>query len=154
LQTGCPSRRWVLKSPDHIYSLDKLLRAFPDAVIIQTHRNPVEVVKSQFRLTKVLEAMFARPRENEQLAMSEARKIEQIRKKNFDYNGSNGWRKKSRPLNFQFFFAQQIPRPVPEKPILGKGFALDTRYSAPCPQMRSPQLSPFDHGDEQIGMCL
>src|SRR6516225_523488 len=78
LQMGSPSRRWVLKSPDHIYSLDKLLTAFPDAVIIQTHRNPVEVVKSQIRLTKVLEAMFARPRESEQLAMSEARKIEQM----------------------------------------------------------------------------
>ena len=78
LQMGSSSRRWVLKSPDHIYSLDKLLTAFPDAVIIQTHRNPLEVVKSQIRLTKVLEAMFARPRENEQLAMSETRKIEQM----------------------------------------------------------------------------
>jgi sulfotransferase family protein len=78
LQTGCSHRRWILKSPDHVYSLDKLLTVFPDAAIIQTHRNPVEVVKSQIQLTKVLEAMFARPREREQLALSEARKIEQI----------------------------------------------------------------------------
>ena len=78
LQMERPSRRWVLKSPDHIYCLDKLLTVFPDAAIIQTHRNPAEVVKSQIRLTKVLEAMFARPREREQLAMSEARKIEQM----------------------------------------------------------------------------
>jgi hypothetical protein len=78
LQMGSSSRRWVLKSPDHIYSLDKLLTAFPDAVIIQTHRDPVEVVRSQIRLTKILEAMFARPRENEQIAISEARKIEQM----------------------------------------------------------------------------
>jgi len=78
LQMGRSNRRWVLKSPDHIYALAKLLRVFPDAVIIQTHRNPVEVVKSQIRLTKVLEAMFARPQDGEQLAMSEARKIEQM----------------------------------------------------------------------------
>lgn len=78
LQLGCSKRRWVLKSPDHVYGLDKLLTVFPDAAIIQTHRNPVEVVKSQIQLTKVLEAMFARPREREQLAMSETRKIEQI----------------------------------------------------------------------------
>ncbi|MBV9645384.1 MAG: sulfotransferase [Verrucomicrobia bacterium] len=76
LQMGSSNRRWVLKSPDHIYGLDKLLTVFPDAAIIQTHRNPVEVLKSQIRLTKVLEAMFARPRE--QLAISEARKIEQM----------------------------------------------------------------------------
>jgi hypothetical protein len=78
LQMECSHRRWVLKSPDHVYSLDKLLTVFPDAAIIQTHRNPIEVVKSQIQLTKVLEAMFARPREREQLAMSETRKIEQI----------------------------------------------------------------------------
>ena len=75
---GHSNRRWVLKSPDHIYGLDKLLTVFPNAAIIQTHRNPVEVVKSQIRLTKVLEAMFAQPRETEQLAMSEAQKIEQM----------------------------------------------------------------------------
>jgi Sulfotransferase family len=78
LQVGRSDRRWVLKSPDHIYGLDKLLTVFPDATIIQTHRNPVEVVHSQIRLTKVLEAMFARPREREQLAISEAQKIEQM----------------------------------------------------------------------------
>jgi hypothetical protein len=78
LQMERPNSRWVLKSPDHIYCLDTLLNVFPDAAIIQTHRNPAEVVKSQIRLTKVLEAMFARPREREQLAISEARKIEQM----------------------------------------------------------------------------
>jgi len=76
LQLGCSNRRWVLKSPDHIYGLDKLLTVFPDATIIQTHRNPVEVLNSQIRLTRVLEAMFARPRT--QLARSEAQKIEQM----------------------------------------------------------------------------
>jgi hypothetical protein len=78
LQLGCSNRRWVLKSPDHVYGLDKLLIVFPDAVVIQTHRNPFEVVKSQIQLTKVLEGLFGRPRKCEQLAMSEARKIEQI----------------------------------------------------------------------------
>ena len=78
LQIRHSNSRWVLKSPDHIYGLDKLLAVFPDAAIIQTHRNPVEVVKSQILLTQVLEAMFARPREREQLAASEARKIEQM----------------------------------------------------------------------------
>jgi len=76
LQAGCSKRRWVLKSPDHVYGLDKLLAVFPDAAIIQTHRNPFDVVRSQIRLTRVLEAMYARPRP--QLVTSEVRKIEQI----------------------------------------------------------------------------
>ena len=78
LQLGCPNRRWVLKSPDHVYGLDKLLTAFPDAAIIQTHRNPVDVLKSQIQLTEVLEAMYARPVARDQLGMSEARKVRQL----------------------------------------------------------------------------
>jgi LPS sulfotransferase NodH len=58
--------------------LDKLLTVFPDAVVIQTHRNPVQVVRSQIQLTKVLEGLFGRPGERDQLGMSEARKIGKI----------------------------------------------------------------------------
>ena len=78
LQLGCPKRRWVLKSPDHVYGLDKLLAVFPDAAIIQTHRNPVDVLKSQIQLTQVLEGMYARPVARDQLGMSEARKVRQL----------------------------------------------------------------------------
>lgn len=78
LQLGCPNRRWVLKSPDHVYGLDKLLTVFPDAAIIQTHRNSVDVLKSQIQLTQVLEAIYARPVALDRLGMSEARKVKQI----------------------------------------------------------------------------
>jgi hypothetical protein len=78
LQTGYPKRRWVLKSPDHVYGLDKLLKVFPDAAIIQTHRNPVDVLKSQIELTEVLESMYARPIPRDQLGLKEARKVKQL----------------------------------------------------------------------------
>lgn len=39
-------RRWVLKSPLHLGSLHALLSAFPDAMIIQTHRAPAAVLAS------------------------------------------------------------------------------------------------------------
>ena len=78
LQLGYSNRRWVLKSPDHVYGLDKLLTIFPNAAIIQTHRNPVDVLRSQIQLTLILEAMFARPIARDQLGMSEARKVGQI----------------------------------------------------------------------------
>jgi LPS sulfotransferase NodH len=78
LQLGCLNRRWVLKSPDHVYGLAELLTVFPDAIIIQTHRNPVDVVRSSIQLTKVLEGLFGRPGECDQLGMREARKIGEI----------------------------------------------------------------------------
>jgi hypothetical protein len=78
LQLGCSNKRWVLKSPDHVYGLDELLKVFPDALIIQTHRNPVDVLRSQIELTRVLGGLFARPEELDQLGKREARKIEEI----------------------------------------------------------------------------
>jgi hypothetical protein len=39
-------RRWVLKSPQHLEQLGPLLRVFPDARLIQTHRDPVRITAS------------------------------------------------------------------------------------------------------------
>jgi hypothetical protein len=38
--------RWLGKTPHHLENLDVLLAVFPDAKIIQTHRDPVRVVAS------------------------------------------------------------------------------------------------------------
>ncbi len=40
------SGRWLGKTPHHLENLDVLLDVFPDAKIIQTHRDPVRVVAS------------------------------------------------------------------------------------------------------------
>jgi hypothetical protein len=72
LQLGCPVRRWVLKAPDHVYSLKELFSVFPDAVIIQTHRNPLEVLRSSIQLTEVLYNLFAWPGNRDELAEREA----------------------------------------------------------------------------------
>lgn len=39
-------RRWVLKSPQHLEQIGPLLTVFPDAKLIQTHRDPVRVTAS------------------------------------------------------------------------------------------------------------
>jgi len=49
LQWQDPSRRgqrWILKSPTHMSAPKALLDAFPDAVMVQTHRDPLRVVPS------------------------------------------------------------------------------------------------------------
>jgi len=46
LQWRCPAERWVLKSPGHLWALDALLAIYPDARIVQTHRDPLQVVAS------------------------------------------------------------------------------------------------------------
>ncbi|WP_160174346.1 sulfotransferase family protein [Archangium violaceum] len=50
----------VLKSPIHLYSLDALLSVFPDARIIQTHRDPRQVVASGCSLYEATRIVSAR----------------------------------------------------------------------------------------------
>ena len=38
--------RWVLKSPQHLEQFPVLLKTFPDATFVITHRDPVEVIQS------------------------------------------------------------------------------------------------------------
>jgi len=39
-------RRWVLKNPSHLFALPALLEAYPDALVIQTHRDPRTAIAS------------------------------------------------------------------------------------------------------------
>ena len=43
---GRENKRWVLKSPHHLGFIDKMISVFPDAKIIQTHRDPIKTVPS------------------------------------------------------------------------------------------------------------
>jgi Sulfotransferase family len=49
-----PRPRWVLKVQEHAYHLPELLRAYPDAVLVQPHRDPVTVMASISRLIEVI----------------------------------------------------------------------------------------------------
>jgi hypothetical protein len=75
LQLGWPARRWVLKSPVHVYGLKELFVIFPDAYVIQTHRNPLEVLRSNTQLTRVLHDLYARPGGLSQIGANEARTL-------------------------------------------------------------------------------
>jgi hypothetical protein len=57
LQWRCPAERWVLKSPGHLWALDALLAEYPDARIVQTHRDPLRVVASLASLVALLRSM-------------------------------------------------------------------------------------------------
>jgi hypothetical protein len=46
LQSRHMNERWALKSPAHLPAIDALLRVYPDALIIHTHRDPADVIPS------------------------------------------------------------------------------------------------------------
>ena len=49
-----PRARWVLKVQEHAYHLPELLSVYPDAVLVQPHRDPVTVMASISRLIEVI----------------------------------------------------------------------------------------------------
>ena len=59
LQNGT-STRWVLKCPDHTFTLDAILRVYPDARFVILHRDPLAVLGSVAHLTQVLRRPFLR----------------------------------------------------------------------------------------------
>jgi len=41
-----PEKRWLFKDATHLFDLDALLAVYPDARIVQTHRDPVSLIPS------------------------------------------------------------------------------------------------------------
>jgi hypothetical protein len=60
LDAQLPGRRWILKSPDHLFALNDIRRVYPDAHVVLVHRDPVRVLASVARLTEVLRQPFTR----------------------------------------------------------------------------------------------
>lgn len=44
-------RRWVLKNPSHLFAIDALLAVYPDALVVQCHRDPRTVIASSSSLS-------------------------------------------------------------------------------------------------------
>jgi hypothetical protein len=57
LQWRWPAPRWVLKSPGHLWALGPLLGEYPDARLVQTHRDPLRVVASLASLVETLRGL-------------------------------------------------------------------------------------------------
>jgi hypothetical protein len=68
LEARRPGQRWVLKAPGHLFALDDLLARYPDAKIIQTHRDPLRVMASMASHATVLRRAFSNSANPERIA--------------------------------------------------------------------------------------
>ena len=54
-----PEKRWVLKNSSHLWAMETLVETLPGCCIVQTHRNPVELISSisslVFRMRRISE---------------------------------------------------------------------------------------------------
>jgi hypothetical protein len=56
-QRGQSGKRWVLKCPQHLEQLPVLLKVFPDATLVFTHRDPVAVIQSTITMQAYTQRM-------------------------------------------------------------------------------------------------
>ena len=57
LESRHPATEWLLKSPAHLWHLDALAAEYPDAIVVQTHRDPLKVIASVSALVAHLRRM-------------------------------------------------------------------------------------------------
>jgi len=57
LQSRHPGEQWLLKSPAHLWHLDALATEYPDAIVVQTHRDPLKVIASTSALAAHLRGL-------------------------------------------------------------------------------------------------
>ncbi len=77
LQWKAPGKRWALKSPQHLWHIQHVHREYPDALFVQTHRDPVRVLVSISSLVAALRRLasdkVSLPRVAEYYAMALAK---------------------------------------------------------------------------------
>ena len=66
LQSAAPGR-WTLKNPWHPLFLDALTEIYPDAQLVMTHRDPVEVVGSACSLLKAVRPIYSDAVDNREI---------------------------------------------------------------------------------------
>lgn len=57
MQHGEPRTTWLLKTPGHLMTMEQLFATFPDAWIVQTHRDPAKTMPSTVSTTAMVQWM-------------------------------------------------------------------------------------------------
>lgn len=109
LQWKAPGKRWALKSPQHMWHLEHIHREYPDALFVQTHRDPVKTVVSMSNLAATLQSMGSDHADLHRIAVYYAEALAQ------GYNNTVAYRKSGKlppeqvvDLYFMDFMKDQI----------------------------------------------
>jgi hypothetical protein len=78
LQWQRPAGSWLLKSPAHLLAMDALVEVFPDACIVQTHRDPRRALPSACSLTAILRGLMSERVEPRELGRDALLRAEEI----------------------------------------------------------------------------
>jgi hypothetical protein len=78
LQSQHAGDRWVLKTGAHMWGLEHLLRVYPDARIVFTHRDPVQSMTSYASLTSLVRSMGSDDVDRKEIAADWTARLERV----------------------------------------------------------------------------
>ena len=86
-----PGRKgqWLFKMPTHLMELGALLEAYPDALFIQTHREPVEFMGSWCSLVERVRSKVSEPRPPEELGREQLKAMSRMLARAVDFRRSH-----------------------------------------------------------------
>jgi len=70
--------QWLFKMPTHLMELEALIEAYPDALFIQTHREPAQFMGSWCSLVERVRADVSRPRPRDVLGAEQLRAMSRL----------------------------------------------------------------------------
>lgn len=83
--------RWTLKNPWHPLYLDALHTVYPDAQLVMTHRDPVEVLGSAASLLKAVRPMFSDDVDLKEIGQTLIRTFDAMIERTLAYKEKHGW---------------------------------------------------------------
>lgn len=90
LQANAPGR-WTLKNPWHPLYLNELTTVYPDAQLVMTHRDPVEVVGSACSLIRAVRPMFSDEIDLERIGRDLIETFDRIIERTIAFKEKHGW---------------------------------------------------------------
>ncbi len=155
LQWQDPARRgckWILKSPSHLPYASVAARAFPDAVLIMTHRDPVQTVPSYVSMQAALYKLSAVIPDAEVGAFWSARLVEWMRR----FEVARAALGEERFIDIDYREVARAPLEQAEKVLARMGIARDARIDAALAEFlagnKREQRPVHDYGAGRFGL--
>lgn len=148
---------WVLKAPPHLFALDALFDAYPDARIIFTHRDPAAIMPSNASLIAYLHETSGNPVDRIALGRAESAKWRKGMDRAMAFRSANPQlADRFFDLQYKDFISDQMA--TVERLYAGLNIVLDTEARESMADLlsdrRQDKHGKHDYSAEQYGMSV
>ncbi len=83
------AKNWIFKMPFHLMELETLLKVYPDACFIQTHRAPIEFMGSWISLVRQMRSLEFRSQPQMELGLEQLNTMSTMMKRAIDFRNNH-----------------------------------------------------------------